>query len=195
MVKRFNNLDAALKFLRPTSAQPDDIAPAAPAGTPLAKYQSYKSGQVALTYTQSATSNPGAFNVVSVLPFAFAAADTTAIKTSVSKRAITSTNLTLFGLSEAELGIDTSPPDTTISTKGFIPAKAICTNVTGTTATAKTSKITGLAYKTKANASYTFPVGRTSGNPSWAEQKAAIIGQVAAQTTGNKSVTFKPEKF
>ncbi|MTJ56022.1 hypothetical protein FJR38_26915 [Anabaena sp. UHCC 0253] len=192
MAKRFNNLDAALKYLRPTSADEATPTPDAPAGTPLRNYQQYKAKQKKISYVRDAASKPGEIDVVVVKPFALLPTDTTALRTVISARAVGQYGT--FGLTEAELGVDTTLQNTDKEAVGFIPAKAICRNVTGTTTSAKVSKVTGESYKTKANASYTFPVGRTTANPSWGQQKAFILSQVAA-SAGNKSVTFKPEKY
>lgn len=192
MVKRFNNLDAALKYLRPATAAEGDEIPDAPAGTPLKKYQDYKAGKVDLDYPRAAASLPGEFNIIALKPFALPAANTDAYRTTISNRS--AGQYALFGLTDTELGIDETLQETDKETIGYIPAKAICRNITGTTASSKTSKLTGIPYKSKTNASYTFPVGRTSGNATWSEQKALIIANVAA-AAGNKSVTFKPEKF
>ncbi|MFM6223169.1 MAG: hypothetical protein ACKPDM_22965, partial [Dolichospermum sp.] len=73
-------------------------------------------------------------------------------------------------------------------------AKAVCRNITGTTTTTVTSKLTKRPYKTKANVSFTFPFGRTTSNPTLGQQQADIIAAVAA-SGGNKSVTFLPEKY
>lgn len=77
---------------------------------------------------------------------------------------------------------------------GFKPAKASCRNVTGTTATSKTSKLTGVPYKTKSDVAYTFPFGAITAQPSYSDQKAAIIALVTAAGE-TKSVSFMPEKF
>lgn len=192
MAKRFKNLEAALTYLRPTSGSADGVAPDAPAGTALAQYQLFAANKIDIDYPRSSASLPGEINVITIKPFALPAADTTTLKTSLSNRA--QGQFATFGLTDAELGIDLTLNATDKDVTGFIPAKAICRNVTGTTTSTKDSKITGLPYKTKANASYTFPIGRTTTNATWGLQKEFIISQVAL-ATGNKSVTFKPEKY
>lgn len=192
MGRRFNNLDAGLRYLRPVGSDPDAIVPDAPTGTALRKYQEYKAGKVNIDYPRAAGSLPGELNIIVLKPFGLPAADTGNYRTSISNRS--AGQYSTFGLTALELGIDTTLQDTDKDAAGYIPAKAICRNITGTTASSKTSKVTGLPYKSKTNASYTFPVGRTTGNPSWSEQKAVIIAAVSA-ATGNKSVTFKPERF
>ncbi|AFZ56912.1 hypothetical protein H6G54_12085 [Anabaena cylindrica FACHB-243] len=192
MAKRFNNLQAALTFLRTPGAAEGAEIPDAPAGTVLKKFQDYKAGKVDLDYPRSTGSLPGETIIIAIKPFGLPAADTDAYKSSVSTRS--SGEYATFGLSETVLGIDATPQAGDIDATGYVPAKAICRNITGTTASTKTSKLTGLPYKSKSNASYTFPVGRTSTNPSWSEQKAAILTAVNA-ATGNKSASFKSEKF
>jgi len=192
MSKRFKNLESALKYLRPTSAAEGSEIPDAPAGTPLKKFQDYKAGKVDLDYPRATASLPGEINIVVVKPFALAVADTTKVRTKLSNRS--QSNFSDYGLTDEELGVDLTLQDTDKEAIGFSPAKAICRNVTGTTASSKTSKVTGLPYKSKTNTSHTFVTGRTTDRPSWAEQKAFIISQVSA-ATGNKSVTFKPEKY
>jgi hypothetical protein len=191
MAKRFNNLDAALRYLRPASAGQDGVVPDAPAGTPLKKYQDWKAGKVDIDYARSASSNPGSINKVSIKPFALPAADTGEYVISISNRA--QSQYALFGLAAATLGIEV-PDNNDIRANGYKPAKASCRNITGTTATSVTSKLTGMPYKTKADTAYVFPFGRTSGNPTYSEQKAAILALVEA-AAGNKSVSFQPEKF
>lgn len=192
MVKRFNNLDAALRYLRPTSAEEGAEIPDAPTGTPLRKYQDYKAGKVDLDYPRAATSLPGNLKVITLKPFALAAADTTVIKSSISARALE--DLGDFALSIAVLAFDDPADSAGIDTVGFTPAKAICRNVTGTTAATKTSKLTGLPYKSKTNTSSTFPVGRHGTDFTWGAQKGKITTAVAG-SSGNKSVSFKPERF
>jgi hypothetical protein len=191
-MKRFRNLTAALKYLRPASATEDTPLPDAPAGTPLRKFQDYKAGKVDLDYSRTSGSLPGDIKIVTLKPFALAAASTVLLKTTISNRSLT--NLSTFGLTEAEIGFTSPPDDNGIDVEGFVPAKAICRNITGTTASTKTSKITGVSYKSKANSSFTFPIGRTTANPVWGEQKGAILAQVG-NSGGNKSVSFKPEKY
>jgi hypothetical protein len=191
MSKRFNNLDAALKYLRPASAGSDGVVPDAPAGTPLKKYQDWKAGKVDIDYPRAASSNPGKLEVISVKPFALPSASTAEYITTISARA--QGQYALFGFAAASLGIE-APDNDDIRANGYKPAKASCRNITGTTATSVTSKLTGIPYKTKADVAYTFPFGRTAGNPTYSEQKAALFALVAA-ASGTKSVSFTPERF
>ena len=193
MPKRFNNLQAALKFLKTPGAAEGSPVPDAPAGTVLRKFQDYKAGKVDLDYPRASASLPGSLNLVKIKPFGYPAADTTSAIVEISNRS--AGQYSTVGLSEAALGIAQLAPsgETAIKLAGFKPAKAVARNVTGTTAQSKTSKLTGLPYKSKASASYTFPLGRTTSNPSFSEQKGAIIALI--EQTPSRSVSFVPEKF
>jgi len=191
MAKRFNNLDAALKYLRPASSGQDGVVPDAPAGTPLKKYQDWKAGKVDIDYPRSASSNPGRFEKIGIKPFALPAASTVEYVTTISARA--QGQYALFGLGASALGIEVPDSDDIVAV-GYKPAKASCRNITGTTATSVTSKLTGIPYKTKADTAYIFPFGRITANATYSEQKAAILALVIA-AAGTKSVSFVPEKF
>ncbi len=191
MAKRFNNLDAALRYLRPTASGSDGAVPDAPAGTPLKKYQDWKAGKVDIDYPRAASSNPGNLVSVSIKPFALPSSATDEYVISISNRS--QGQYALFGLSVAALGINTVDSND-IRAIGFKPAKASCRNVTGATASSKTSKLTGLPYKAKSNVSYTFPFGAITAQPSYSDQKAAIIALVIAAGE-TKSVSFAPERF
>jgi hypothetical protein len=191
MAKRFNNLDAALKYLRPVSATDDGVVPDAPAGTPLKKYQDWKAGKVDIDYPRAASSNPGKIEKIAIKPFGEPAASTDEYVTSISGRA--QAQYALFGLTAATLGIE-APDNDDVVARGYKPAKASCRNVTGATATSVTSKLTGIPYKTKADTAYVFPFGRTGTNPSYKEQKSAILALVTT-AAGTKSVSFTPERF
>ncbi|MFN6485440.1 MULTISPECIES: hypothetical protein [unclassified Nostoc] len=191
MAKRFNNLDAALKYLRSPSAGAEDLAPDAPAGSQLKKYQDFKAGKVKIDYTRASTSNPGNIEEVALEPFALPAASTDKYIVDISKRA--KDNYTAAGVSEGVLNISATLTSAT-RVFGFTPARATVKNVTGTTASSATSKITGKQYKKKAAASYTFPFGSQASNGSFSEVKADIVAAVAG-AGGNKGVSFKPEIF
>lgn len=192
MAKRFNNLDAALKYLRAPGAGADDVAPDAPANSQLKKYQDFKAGKVVVNYPRAAGSLQGSETLITVLPFGLPAANTDKYRVSVSQRALT--NIGDTGVSATDLGFATALADTDITANGFKPAKAVVRNITGTTAAPKISKIIGSSYKAKASTSYTLPFGRITANPSYSQQKAAILAKVEA-ATGNKIVSFKAEVF
>lgn len=193
MPKRFNKLKAALRYLRPLSGGENATTPDAPAGTALKKFQDYLSGKTKIEYTRSNSSKPGEILDVSLRPFAFAAADARTIRTTISTRA--QSNIGTFELSLVQLGLDETPEATAIEMVGFKPARAICRHTTGTTPGSPiSSKITGQSYRTKAATTYTFPVGRTTNEPTWAEQRSVIANKIEL-LSGTKSVSFKPEVF
>lgn len=192
MSKRFGGLKRALKTLRSPTATEGSVTPPAPAGSILRNYQEVASDQREITYPRAASSLPGNEKVISIKPFAYVAASTIEIESTISGRA--STNLALFGLSEEELGFTSPAAETVQEMAGFKSAKAICKNVTGTTGVPTASKVTGVRYSKKASATFTFPVGRTTSRPTWSAQRSFILAEVA-KGSGNKSVTFKPEVF
>jgi len=195
MGKRFNNLDAALKYLRPPGATDGAESPDAPTGSQLRQYQDYKAGKRVITYTRATTSNPGDIKSAALKPFSLPAASTANYLVDISNRALT--NIGTAGLTADVLNIDTTTEGTTNVSKvyGFTPARAIVKNVTGTGAGTPTpSKITGASYKKKAGASYSYPFGRSTDDPSYSEVKAAITNAIA-NSGGNKGVSFKPEIY
>lgn len=195
MPRRFNNLDAALKYLRPTGANENTEIPDAPANSQLRFYQDFKAGKRLIKYTREAGSNPGDIKPVALKPFALPSADTSKFLVGASNRALT--NFTAAGIAATDLNIDTTPEglNDVQEVIGFTPARAIIKNVTGTTGSPKTSKITGDSYKSKANDSYTFPFGRGTGdNVVYSQVKGAIAAAVAG-ATGNKGVSFKAEIY
>lgn len=188
MAKRFNNLDAALKYLRSTSAAEDAVTPDAPAGSQLKRYQDFVAGKIRVEYTRATTSNQIALDEVALLPFSNPSASTEKYLVDVSRRA--KNRIADAGIDIGILNIsDTLTGASRVY--GFTPARATVRNVTGTTATLKDSKITGAPYKSKAASSFTFPFGSQAANGSYSEIRNAIIAAVGA--SGNRSVSFKPE--
>ena len=189
MPKRFNNLDAALKYLRSTSAAEDDIAPDAPTGTQLRRYQDFKAGKIKVEYTRATDSNQIALDPVALLPFSGAAASTDKFIVEVSRRsknsiAAAGVTLDLLNISETLTDAD--------KIFGFTPARVTIRNTTGTASATKDSKITGAPYKTKGDsASYTFPFGSQASAGSYSEIRGAIIAAISDD--GNRSASFKPE--
>ena len=182
-----------MKYLRPLSGGENATVPDAPTGTALKKFQDYQSGKVKIEYTRSNSSKPGEILDIALRPFAFPAADDRTILTTISARA--KSNIGTFELQLAQLGLDETPEVTAIEMAGFQPARAICKHTTGTTPGSPiSSKITGQSYRTKAGVTYTFPIGRTTNEPTWGEQKSAIATKIEA-LSGNKSVSFKSEVF
>jgi hypothetical protein len=193
MAKRFKNLEAALSYLRAPSADENAIAPDAPAGSQLAKYQEYAAKKRAISYTRDAGSKPGNIKKIVIQPFAVDPAETLGIIVPISKRA--QDGLTLTGLN-ADVLNHTATLTGGISQRGFIPARATV-NVVGTgDGTPENSKITGRKYQKKNSNSYTLPFGQGSEATasSYAEVKAAIVAAVSAGS-GNRSVSFTPERY
>ena len=126
MGRRFSALKRALKTLRSPTATEGSVTPTAPAGSILRNYQEYAADQKEITYPRAASSLPGNEKVISIKPFAYVPASTIEIESTISGRA--STNLALFGLSEAEMGFTSPAVETVQEMAGFKPAKAICKN-------------------------------------------------------------------
>ena len=192
MPKRFNNLDAALKYLRKTGTGDTGEAPDAPAGSQLEQYQKFKGGKIAITYTRDNNSKPGSFDELIVKPFALGGgADDNAL-IGVSKRAkdaIANTGLALTDLNATE------PSGTATAQRifGFQPAKAIV-NISQTATGNATSQITGRPYKKRNASSYTLPFGKKAATTTYAEAKAAILSKVVAGDN-NRGVSFDSEVY
>lgn len=192
MPKRFNNLDAALKYLRKTGTGDTGDAPDAPAGSQLEQYQKFKGGKIAITYTRDNGSKPGSFDELIVKPFALGGdADDNAL-VDVSKRAKDAIGNTGLGLTDLNA---TEPSGTATAQRvfGFQPAKAIVTISQTGTANA-TSKITGRPYKKRNASSYTFPFGRKNATDNYADAKKAILAKVIAGDN-NRGVSFDSEVY
>jgi hypothetical protein len=192
MPKRFNNLDAALKYLRKTGTGDTGEAPDAPAGSQLAQYQKYKGGKIAVTYTRAAGSNPKAIDELIVKPFALGGGTGETALVGVSRRAkekIGETGVALGDLNATE------PTASNSANRifGFSPAKAVV-NISATTTTNPTSKITGRPYKKRASESYTFPFGRASATDTYAGRKEIILARVSAGDN-NRGVSFDAEIY
>ena len=188
MPKRFNNLDSALKYLNPRGSEGDSTSEA-PVGSQLRYYQDWKAGKRAVEYgDRDAGSKPGDLKRVTVKPFAFASTDTKEYIVDLSSRA--ERDITATGISLAALGIKTDVSDGVV-VSNFKPAKVII-SVIGTTKTPEESKLTGRKYKKRSASSYTYPFGRTSGQPVYAEMVAVTINAAEAS---NKIISFQPEIF
>jgi hypothetical protein len=189
MPKRFNNLDAALKYLRSTSADSDDIAPDAPAGTQLRRYQDFKSGKIKVEYAREGTSNQIALDPVALLPFSNPASSTDKFIVQMSRRS--KNNVGAAGVTLDLLNVSETLTDAE-KIYGFTPARVTIRNISGTATTSKDSKITGAPYKVKGDAaSYTFPFGSQATAGSYSEIRGAIIAAISDD--GNRSASFKPE--
>lgn len=188
MPKRFNNLEAALKYLNPRGTDGESTSEA-PAGSQLRYYQDWRSGKRSVDYgDRDANSKPGDLKRVTVKPFAFPSADTTEYIVDYSTRA--DNNISAAGITKTNLGIKEDASDGTVIVN-FKPAKVIVT-VVGTTTTNEESKITGRKYKKKNNASYTYPFGRTTDKPTYAAAKAQLIEDAEA---ANRVISFQPEVY
>ncbi|MEH1895626.1 MAG: hypothetical protein V7K94_10070 [Nostoc sp.] len=195
MARRFNNLKAALKYLRPPGANENSVVPDAPEGTQLRKFQDFKAGKVIVKITRATDSLPGNETFCALKPFGLLASDTAKYLVGLSGRA--SAGIGATGLSFTDhLNIDTTPAGIAglEKEKGFIAAKATVSVIPTGAGTATSSKVTGNSYKKKATKTYTFPFGAGATHPNYKSVKAAII---AASSTGtaNRGVSFKPEKF
>ena len=189
MPKRLNNLDAALKYLRSTGATQDAVAPDAPAGTQLRKYQDFKAGKIKVSYTRAATSNQIALDPVALLPCSGEASSTDKFIVGLSRRA--KNNLTDAAVTLAVLNI-TETLTGANKVFGFTPATVTIRNITGTGSANKDSKITGAPYKIKGtSSSFTFPFGTKAATGSYSEVRSAILAAISAD--GNRSASFKPE--
>lgn len=191
MAKRFKNLDAALKYLRAPSATAGTAPVNAPAGSQLAEYQEFKSGKKTVTYNRDAESRPGNLGEAYIKAFALPAADTKVFLVDFSNRAKTAIANT--GVTNALLGHADDSPEASRA-YGYTPARATIILIAAGEGTTTPSKITGKPYKKKNNNTYTYPFGRATANPTYSEQKGAILNAVAKSNT-NRGVSFKPEIY
>lgn len=172
MPKRFSRLKYAVKKLGATG------------GAAIEAYQRFERGESNYTTTPV---DKGAEVSVIIQPFGYST-DRPVI-TSYSGRA--AQNLAGAGVDAALLGHLAADPDAGYQ-PGFIPAKAIV--FVGTAAgVVTTSKITGLSYKKKGGASYTFPFGRVGAAAGEFERQAAIV--TAVEGTAARSVSFQSERM
>ena len=192
MARRFNNLDAALKYLRKTGAADGTEVPDAPAGSQLAQYQKVKAGKLQIEYPRANSSKPGAIDELIVKPFALGGETGDTALIGVSRRAKDNINQT--GLAFTDLNA-TEPSTTNVAQKifGFQPAQAIVT-VGETATTTETSKITGRPYKKRSANSYTLPFGRENATDTYAERKTAILAKVSVGDN-NRGVSFDTEVY
>lgn len=187
MAKRFNNLDAALKYLRTNTG---GLAPDAPAGSFLRTYQDWKAGKRAVSYTRDVGSKPGDLKIVAINPFALPADEDNLALVTLSARARAST----FGTGMiAAGGITEIPPVTATKLKRFVPAKATIF-VPGTGTGKEPSKLTGVSYEKKGGTSYTFPYGAESATSKEAGIRK-IITALVVQSNVRNSVSFSSEKY
>lgn len=192
MAKRFNNLKSALKLLRPLTG--DGLAADLPDTTALGFFQAVQAGKKAVKYgDRPEGSEPGQLITYSLVPFATPVSNAPKVLTTMSKRS--ETNFSAAGLAAADLNVSKTSSDITAAVElvGFVAAK--CTvRVAGATTSTKTSKLTGLQYKTKGGASYSFPMGFGVGETAkgFKDVKAGIITKVKSAT---RSASFTPETY
>jgi hypothetical protein len=181
MAKRFNNLDKALKYLQsPTGGGNNEP----PAGSVLANYKEFKTGQSDVSYPVDTNSLPGELLQRQLLPFGAEAADTPAIVTfsSRSQAALGTAFETAAKLSEVSNGVQY---------QGFFPAQARIFRTTTTGTTNATSQITGIPYKKKSGRNYTLPFGKDGTDTVEKTVRAKII----AESTESDSISFDSEEF
>lgn len=190
-MKRFNNLKAALKLLRPLAGgDAVDLADTSALGF----YQAVASGKKEVNYPdRDAGSKPEQLILYALTPFGTPAADAPKLIVTTSKRS--ETNLSNAGLAITDLAIVKTPEvlEAATDAEGFIPAK-VTVRVSGTTETTKTSKLTGRPYKTKGGNSYTYPFGliTTTLADGQKARKIAIAKKVKSAT---RSASFTAERI
>ncbi|BAY15702.1 hypothetical protein NIES21_15210 [Anabaenopsis circularis NIES-21] len=190
MGKRFNNLEAALRYLQGTGTDTTTI-PTAPAGSQLAEYQEWRARKRVVDYTRDAASKPGTLEEAVIKPFGLPTADAKEFLVDFSKRA--KDKLTDTGVDVAALNHVASPTDAQ-RVIGFTPAKAIVTIYATGDGTPTPSKITGRKYNKKNNNSYTLPFGRGTDDPSYSQAKSTIVTAVSNGST-SRGVSFQPEIY
>lgn len=94
----------------------------------------------------------------------------------------------------AKFGVINTALDTYNRVSSFVPAKARIATIVP--AKNPSSKITGRKYKTKVGASYTVPMGRTTGTKQYQEQVNEILSDpVFVGSNATHTVSFDPEEF
>lgn len=189
MVKRFSDLDKALRYCRTGTGANAVSAP--PTGSPLEQYQRYKNGSLRPTYTRQAASNPGRLIDAVINPFGTTLNQTSLVTVPFSERA--QSNAPGNGLINA-CGHEGTVPDPRPQTpNGFIPAKVTIFVPSSSTGTG-TSQITGLQYRKRNGASYTYPYGQKTG----ADRENAVRSDILTALGGASfagTVTFNSEEF
>lgn len=183
MPKRFSRYQFALKANRGE----------AQAGSPLARYKDYKSGANTVTYTRAASSLPGGFEPIYIIPFG--ESEDLYYLTQISGRAqdqvaLVGGQAALNYLALAAAGA----VDKTESNK-YTPAAVTVFDPSGAPAN-QTSQVTGVRYKKTPGQSYTFPFGKDAGATGAAatfKTRATAIKTAAETANPANSVTFRPE--
>lgn len=171
MAKRFSDLDKALRYIRVGEGQNARSVP--PAGSPLETYQKYKKGDLIVEYPRTGTdSNPGNIITAVINPFAVPAGPDNLTIVAFSDRArreVPGSNLLTACKHTTPL-----PDPLPEARAGFIPAKVtIFVPEEGTSP--KTSKLTGIDYRKRNGASYTYPYGKSTGTPNESQVRSDIL--------------------
>ena len=195
-MRRFSRLQFALKMLE---------GQAPPAGSPLASYLLFKSGNPEYAPKPAAgeVEPRGGYTSRGVNPFGKPiATGTNSQRVKISGRALP--QATAVGLDATGTGGDNNLNllDTFNNSGGFVPAKiTVFTGATSGVDPAKRSAITRRNYRKQNGNSYTFPFGSTGTAPNDHEQTkaAALAGVIAARDAGDTAniyrASFTPEKF
>lgn len=187
-MKRYSRLNATLNYLKTDDEQPN---PKAPSGTPLAKYQEWKSGERNVKYPRKTSSLPGEFINVALNPFGSENNEANLVIVPLSARAKNSSNTS--GLIPAGNLVETIP-DTAKVTKGFVPAKAVVFVPSGGAGgSEETSEITGKKYQKRGGESYTYPYGSSTSQLQESKVRS-VLAAVVTQVTGS-SISFTSEKL
>lgn len=177
----------ALELLRtPNSNTP---APDAPQGSILKNFQDFNSKKTIVSYPRSEDSKPGSIEKVSVLPFYFGGADDKQTLVPFSQRVDDESSLD--GVQSACNHVQ-ADVENHLELRGFIPAKATVTVLSGTTSQ-ETSKITGIRYQKRNGKSYTLPYGASNAEKAEGNVRADIVAAVNA--LGNAAISFTSEKI
>jgi hypothetical protein len=193
MPKRFNNLKAALKLLRPLAGgDPVDLADTSALGF----FQAVQAGKKDVKYgDRPEGSEPGKLITYSLIPFATPVNTAPRVLVGMSQRS--ETNFAKAGLTAADLNVGKTAENLAAAADlvGFVAAK--CTvRVSGTSTTEKTSKLTGQKYKTKGGDSYSYPMGFGVGETAkgYKDVKSAVLAKVKTGSN-NRSASFTPEIY
>jgi len=188
MVKRYNNLNAALKYLETGAA---GVNPIAPEGTYLRQYQEWKSGERNVEYPRDTDSLPGELLNATLNPFALPVDAANITKVPVSKRADDFGGISAI---RAKANYTTATTGTGQVFRDFIPAKATIFVPNGVgDGNVTTSKITGVKYKKRGGASYTIPYGATDTLKYESQVRADMIAQIPAESS--VSISFNSEDY
>lgn len=131
-------------------------------------------------------------------PFGVPSSETILTKIKRASTRSLATDLGQTGLVLTDLAVSqVEATDNVSDDSNYIPAKAIVfSGTTGVTnVSASDNKVTGVPYKRRNGSSFTLPFGQ--GNTPGTHMTIAMgyIADKIDEATGNKTVTFKPERF